>query len=165
MKTNRMWMVITSILSAVLIAAGVMTPIQAAAPLPTAPMTLKGDAFNGPALFTQKVLTQSTNSDYVDISGYAACSLHYVIAQGGSTNAMTASVKVSNWATTPGLTGQWVSLAPSSLTAANVVTNNTTASVNDIYIFYAPPVKYARLEVTLGNTNPVTLSSRMFCER
>jgi len=165
MKNNRFLMVVVSLLSAVLIAAGVMTPIQAAAPVPSSPLVLKGESFNGPALFSQKVLTQSTNSDFVDISGYAACSLHYVIAQGSTPNTMTAALKVSNLATTPGMTGQWVSLAPSAVTAANVVTSNVTASVNDIYVFNAPPVKYARLEVTLGTTTPVTLTSRLFCVR
>jgi len=162
---NRTWMVIVSMFSALMLAAGLIAPIRASAPMPTSPMVTKGESFNGPALFNQKVLTTSTNSDFVDISGYPACSVHYVVAQGSTPNTMTAAIKVSNWATTPGLSGQWVALGANSLTTANIITSNVTASLNDMYVFNAPPVKYARLEVTLGNTQSVTISARLYCVR
>ena len=46
----------------------------------------------------------------------------------------------------------------------NVITSSTTASVSDFYIFNVPPARYARLAATAGNTQPVTVTARLFCK-
>ena len=132
---------------------------QAAAPMPlnSNRLTPTQSTTAGPALFDGKVLTQSTKSSEFEIGPYSICSVHYSVVQGTSVNTLTAAVKVTNW------TGKYyVALSPNADVAANVLTSSV-ASITDVYAFNVPVVKYARLEVTLVNTNPVTVSARQFC--
>lgn len=156
---KKIFRILLSIAIGVGLFAGGVGLAQAAAPTPLNSNRLTPTQITtaGPALFDGKVITQSANSAEFEIGPYAACSVHYSIVQGTSVNTLTVAVKVTNW------TGKYyVALSPNADVTANAITASV-ASVTDVYAFNVPVAKYARLEVTTGNTNPVTISARQFC--
>lgn len=156
---NKISRIIAAVLLGVSMFVGAMSLAQAAAPVPLSSSRLSPtqNTSAGPALFDSKVLTQSANSAEFEIGTYAACSIHYSVVQGSSVNTLTVALKVTNW------TGKYyVALSPNLEVAANVLTASV-ASITDVYAFPVPVAKYARLEISAGNSNPYTVSARQFC--
>lgn len=148
---------IPTLIAVIALFVAAFAPVNAALPVPSTPYEPNPNTLNS-ALFASKVLTASTNSDSVAIGEFTACGLQYSVVQGGTPNTITINFQGSNDANT------WTAYGASSQTAANVITSSTTASVSDFYIFNVPPARYARLAATAGNTQPVTVTARLFCK-
>lgn len=97
-----------------------------------------------------KPLTADSYSAVVRVGPYATCSLQLATAVGTS-NATTIKVQGSN------TQGAWDDYN------YNVITGTTTAQAV-LYSFNAPPVEYLRVFVDLTNSNPVTVSTGLFCK-
>lgn len=148
---------IPTLIAAIALVVAAFAPVSAALPVPASPSSPNSNTLNT-ALFSSSVLTSATNSASISIGEFSACGLQYAVTQGGTPNAITVTFQGSNDANT------WVAYGASSATAANVITNSTTASVSDFYIFNVPPARYARLAATVGNTQSVTVTARLFCK-
>lgn len=130
-------------------------PAFATAPIPSTP---NGGANPSTkiAWFAKEVITANATSLVFDISNLKACGTQYVVQQGSTPNTVTVAMKVSNDQ------ANWVGLGASSVTAANILTASTT-NQNDFYNLNLPLANYARIDVTAGNTQPVTLTLRSVC--
>lgn len=148
---------IPTLIAAIALLVAAFAPVSAALPVPASPSTANANTLNS-ALFSSKVLAASTNSDSIAIGEFSACGLQYAVVQGGTPNTITLNFQGSNDANT------WTAYGASAQTAANVITSSTTASVSDFYIFNVPPARYARLAATVGNTQSVTVTARLFCK-
>lgn len=148
---------IPAIIAAIALFVAAFAPVRAALPIPASPSAQNVNTINQ-SIFSSKVLAASTNGDSIDVGAFSACGLQYAVTQGGTPNTITLAFQASNDQNT------WVAYGASAATAANVITNSTTASLSDFYAFNVPPAKYARLAATVGNTQSVTVSARLFCK-
>ena len=148
---------IPTLIAAIALLVAAFAPVQAALTIP-ATASRQEPASTNAVLFSGDALITSTNSSGVQIGEFATCGLQYTVVQGSTPNTITMNFQGSNDQV------NWVSYGASANSAANVITSSTTASVSDFYTFYVPPAKYARLAATLGNTQSVTVTGRLFCK-
>lgn len=148
---------IPTLIAVIALFVAAFAPVSAALPVPPTPYEPNTNTLNA-VLFSSSVLTSSTNSSSTSIGEFTACGLQYAVVQGSPVNTITLNFQGSNDANT------WTAYGASSQTAANVITSSTTASVSDFYIFNVPPARYARLAATVGNTQSVTVTARLFCK-
>ena len=154
---KRISRILPALIAAIALLVAAFAPVSAALPVPASPSTANPNTLNT-ALFSSSVLTSSTNSASTPIGEFSACGLQYAVVQGSPVNTITLNFQGSNDANT------WTAYGASSQTAANVITSSVTASVSDFYIFNVPPARYARLAATVGNTQSVTVTARLFCK-
>lgn len=147
---------ITTIFAAIALAVAMFAPVNAALTIP-ATIATSNPASGNATLWFNKVTTASATSGSVPIGQYAQCGLHYVMTQGGSTSNITLTLQGSND------NSNWVNYSASAVTAANVVSNVTTAQ-NDFYTFFVPPANYVRASLTQFGSNPVTTTLNLFCK-
>jgi len=147
---------ITTIFAAIALAVAMFAPVNAALTIPATIATSNPASANS-TLWFNKVTTASANTGSVPIGQYAQCGLHYVMTQGGSTSNITLTLQGSND------NSNWVNYSASAVTAANVVSNVTTAQ-NDFYTFFVPPANYVRASLTQFGSNPVTTTLNLFCK-
>lgn len=148
---------IPTLIAVIALFVAAFAPVSAALPVPASPSATTNNTLNA-VLFSSSVLTASVNSASTPIGEFSACGLQYAVVQGGTPNTITLNFQGSNDANT------WTAYGASAQTAANVITSSTTASVSDFYIFNVPPARYARLAATVGNTQSVTVTARLFCK-
>lgn len=147
---------ITTIVAAIALAVAFFAPVNAALTIP-ATISTSNNAAGNSTLWFNKVTTASSNSGSVPIGQYAQCGLHYVVTQGASTSNITLTLQGSND------NANWVAYSASAVTAANVVSNSTSA-LNDFYTFFVPPAQYVRASLTQFGSNPVTTTLNLFCK-
>ena len=147
---------IVTFIAAIAIALAIFAPANAALTIP-ATVTIANPAANNAVLFFAKVTTASANSGSVQIGQYAQCGLHYIQTQGGSTSNVTMTLQGSND------NSNWVTYSASAVSAANIISNSTSAQ-NDFYSFFVPPANYTRLALTQFGTNAVTTTAVLFCK-
>lgn len=147
---------IPTLIAAIALFVAAFAPVKAALQVPPVSSVYANTTLSW-TLWSSKVITTTTSSSFVQLGEYATCGNHVFVVQGGSTNPLTLTMQASND------NANWVDYGASVNTAARIISNSTVA-VNDFYSFYVPPAQYARLNATVFNTNPVTISARLFCK-